>query len=113
LQSRTGLEELPMRRFVTRSSGRDFGFLGWLALGLGIGIAGFTLLEPTRGAARRAALREKTSSGLRRLGTQTRDRLQDARSRVRGAIEQRRNRLAERSQSRSVSSLHSPDSAPR
>jgi hypothetical protein len=102
-----------MRGFVTRSSRHDFGFLGWLALGVGIGIAGFTLLEPTRGAARREALREKTASGLRRIGAQTRDRFVDARSRVRGAIQQRRERLAERNEPRSVSSLQSPEGGAR
>jgi hypothetical protein len=86
------------RRARSRRSGR----LGWLALGAGLATLGLALFEPTRGAARRAALREKTSSGLRRVREGTRGRLSDARARARGALHELRARFEEGEVSDSV-----------
>lgn len=77
------------------SPSRNFGFLGWIALGVGLGIAGFTLLEPTRGAARRAMLRDKASSRLRHLGEGTRNQFLHARGRLQGALHDARALLSE------------------
>jgi hypothetical protein len=69
-----------------RTPSRRYGPLGWLALGAGLATLGLTLFDPSRGAARRAMLRDKTSSSLRRLRDGAQDRLSDARSRASGAL---------------------------
>jgi hypothetical protein len=88
-------EDIAMRRSSRRSASGRFGFLGWLVLGAGLASLGFTLFDPARGAARRAMLRERTSSTVRRIGGQTRGRLLDASSRVRGRVQKLRARLSE------------------
>ena len=78
-----------------RTPSRPLGPLGWLALGAGLATLGLTLFDPTRGAARRAMLRDKTSASLRRLRDGARGRVLDARSRASGALHEMRARLTE------------------
>jgi hypothetical protein len=80
--------------FASRRATRRFAPLGWLALGAGLASVGMALLDPSRGAARRALLRDKGSSGLRRLREGTRGRLVHARSRAKGALHELRARFA-------------------
>ena len=85
-----------MHRSSLRFGARSYGSLGWLALGAGLASAAFTFLDPQRGAARRAMLRDKTASALRRLGRHARGQLLDARLRLRGRAHELRARLRER-----------------
>lgn len=99
-----------MRRFSRRRSASErFGFLGWLALGAGLASLGLALFDPARGAARRAAIRDRTTSAAktlgartRSLGTRTRGRLLDTSSRMRGRIHELRARLSEGSVSDAI-----------
>jgi osmotically-inducible protein OsmY len=99
-----------MLRFSRRRSASDrFGFLGWLALGAGVASLGLTLFDPTRGAARRAAIRDRTTSAAkslgsrtRSLGARTRGRLLDTSSRMRGRIQAMRARLSDGSVSDAI-----------
>ena len=84
-----------MRRSTFLRS-RSVGPLGWLALGAGLTAAAFTLFDPQRGAARRAMLRDKTASRVRRLGEGTSARLRDARMRARGKAHEWKARWRER-----------------
>jgi len=91
-----------MRFSRRRSAAERFGFLGWLALGAGVASLGLTLFDPTRGAARRAAIRDRATSAARTLGARTRDlgtrtrgRLLDTSSRMRGRMHEMRVRLQE------------------
>jgi hypothetical protein len=68
----------------------------WLALGAGLGAAAYALLDSRRGAARRAMLRDKASSRVRRLGKGVRGRWLDARMRLRGVAHEWNARFRER-----------------
>jgi hypothetical protein len=85
---RLAARALALRDFGLRHPppSRRLGPLGWLALGAGLATLGLTLFDPSRGAARRAMLRDKTSSSLRRLRNGAHDRLFDARERASGAL---------------------------
>jgi hypothetical protein len=84
-------EDFPMRI----PTARQFGFFGWLALGIGLA-ASLALFEPRRGAARRARIRDKLSSRRRRIGNGARGLLVDAGHRLRGVVHDARGRLRER-----------------
>jgi hypothetical protein len=84
------------RRRTSRFHARDFAPLGWLALGASLGVAGYTLLDPQRGAARRAMLRDKAVSRARRIGKGARGRWLDAGKRVRGMAHEWKARWRER-----------------
>lgn len=86
---------IPRNFAFRRSPSRPFGPLGWVALGAGLATLGVALFDPTSGAARRAMLRDKTSSSLRRLRDGARGRVLDARSRASGALHEMRTRLTE------------------
>ena len=76
-----------------------FGFLGWLALGIGLGVGGLALSDPRRGAARRTMIRDKLSSRARRIREGTRGLLIHAGDRLRGVIHETKGRFDERGDS--------------
>jgi hypothetical protein len=80
---------------MRRPAGFSFGPLGWLALGVGLAAAGFTLFDPRRGGARRAMIRDKVASRARKVREEGRGLLIHAADRIRGAIHETRARFDE------------------
>jgi hypothetical protein len=71
--------------------GQTFTFLG----GVGVGAGLFFILDPQRGAARRAWVRDKMFHGIRLCGRFLDKRVRDLRNRVQGELAERRAYLAE------------------
>jgi hypothetical protein len=81
-----------------RESGRERDFSGAILFGAGalFGAGLMFLLDPERGGRRRALMRDKISSGSRRVGTFAGQRRRDLANRVKGAWEERRAQLRDR-----------------
>jgi osmotically-inducible protein OsmY len=69
---------------------------GALLVGLGLGAALMYVLDPKRGARRRALLRDQASSALRTGRREFRRRTEDLKHRAEGAVAELRGRLRER-----------------
>lgn len=69
---------------------------GALLAGLGLGAALMYILDPKRGARRRALLRDQASSALRTGRREFRRRTEDLKHRAEGAVAELRGRLRER-----------------
>lgn len=67
----------------------------WVGLGIGIGVAASALLDPHRGAARRAMIRDKTLSFGREMVADARGNARNIAQRAKGAVHETKARFTE------------------
>jgi hypothetical protein len=75
---------------------RDIHPLVWLTIGVGIGALGYALLEPDRGGARRAMIRDRAMSGGREFARGVQRRSKYIKDRTAGVIHDAAQRIREK-----------------
>lgn len=92
---RFSFEEEPEHYVDDRFLRRSWSPIAWTAIGFGLGLVAYALLDSRRGAARRAMLVDKTKSFGRELIDRTERRAQDLKWRAQGSAHELKARMQE------------------